>query len=101
LGFPAAIVVGVSARIRFPCRRTRPGSFFRPGLWHPCRGVPGAQAVQQVEQQLSSPLKRRVFEMSLQGHAVADIARALQYYERGVERARAEIRRLIEQLHDS
>jgi DNA-directed RNA polymerase specialized sigma24 family protein len=59
-----------------------------------------AEAVQRVEGQLTSPLKRQIFEMSLQGHAVADIARELQYYERGVERARAEIRRLIEQLHD-
>jgi RNA polymerase sigma-70 factor (ECF subfamily) len=54
-----------------------------------------AETVEGVMAELRTPLKRRVLEMSLQGHSVAEIARELHYYERGVERARAEARALL------
>jgi RNA polymerase sigma-70 factor (ECF subfamily) len=57
-----------------------------------------ADAVEHVAGQLSSPLKRQIFELSLQGHSISEIARQTQYYERGVERVRAEIHHLVEQL---
>ncbi len=57
-----------------------------------------ADTVEAVAARLGSPLKRQVFEMSLQGYAVAEIAEALGYYERGVERVRAEARRALEEL---
>src|SRR5262249_17660290 len=57
-----------------------------------------ADTVEQVYNRLASPIKRRVFELTLQGWSVAAIADELGYYERGVERARAEIRSLLRQL---
>jgi RNA polymerase sigma-70 factor (ECF subfamily) len=60
-----------------------------------------AEAVEHVAGRLDSPLKRQIFELSLQGYSVAEIAQQTQYYERGVERVRAKIRRLLEQLHDA
>ncbi|HYT93063.1 MAG TPA: ECF-type sigma factor [Gemmataceae bacterium] len=60
-----------------------------------------ADTVEHVAGQLSSPLKRQIFDLSLQGHSIAEIAEQTQYYERGVERVRAEIHRLVEQLLDA
>jgi DNA-directed RNA polymerase specialized sigma24 family protein len=48
---------------------------------------------------LGSPRKQRILELSLAGHSVAEISNQLGYYERGVERVRAEIRDLLQQLH--
>jgi RNA polymerase sigma-70 factor (ECF subfamily) len=59
-----------------------------------------ADAIEHIAAQLSSPLKRQIFELSLQGYSVAEIAEQTRYYERGVERVRAEVHRLVEQLHD-
>lgn len=55
------------------------------------------ETVQEVMNRLD-PLKRQIFEMSLQGHDIAYIARELNYYERGVTRARAEIRALLVEI---
>jgi RNA polymerase sigma-70 factor (ECF subfamily) len=57
-----------------------------------------ADSVTQVMGRLDSPLKRRVFEMSLQGYSVAEIGAELQYYERGVERIRARVRAILQEL---
>jgi RNA polymerase sigma factor (sigma-70 family) len=51
--------------------------------------------VEQVLTRLDSPVQRRVFELSLQGYTVAEIAAELRYYERGVERARAQARSIL------
>jgi DNA-directed RNA polymerase specialized sigma24 family protein len=53
------------------------------------------ETVEQMMTRLGSPLKRRIFEMSLQGYSVPEIADALNHYERGVKRVRAEIRDLL------
>src|SRR5262245_17475485 len=50
------------------------------------------ELVQEVMARLTTPLKRRVFEMSLQGCSTAEIAAELNYYERGVERIRTEVK---------
>jgi DNA-directed RNA polymerase specialized sigma24 family protein len=57
-----------------------------------------ADTVEQVMGRLDSALKRRVFEMSLQGYTVPEIGAALGYYERGVLRVRAEVRALLQEL---
>jgi RNA polymerase sigma-70 factor, ECF subfamily len=51
--------------------------------------------VREVMARLASPLKRQVFELTLQGFSPPEIARQLSYYERGVLRVRAEIRSLL------
>ena len=57
-----------------------------------------ADTVEQVMGRLDSPLKRRVFEMSLQGYGVPEIGATLGYYERGVLRTRAEVRTILQEL---
>jgi DNA-directed RNA polymerase specialized sigma24 family protein len=54
-----------------------------------------ADAVEVVMNRLGTETKRRVFELSLQGYSVAEISDRIGYYERGVERARAEARALL------
>jgi len=60
-----------------------------------------AEAVEVVMNRLGTDTKRRVFELSLQGYSVAEISDQVGYYERGVERARAEARALlVGMMHD-
>jgi RNA polymerase sigma-70 factor (ECF subfamily) len=54
--------------------------------------------LEQVVARLGKPLKRRVFELSLQGYSVQEIAEQVNYYERGVERIRAEVRQIASEL---
>jgi len=47
---------------------------------------------------LGSEVKRNIFRLSLQGYNIVEISERLGYYERGVERVRAEIRSLLEAM---
>lgn len=47
---------------------------------------------------LNSERKRQILDLTLQGYAVADISESVSYYERGVERIRAEIRRRLTEM---
>jgi DNA-directed RNA polymerase specialized sigma24 family protein len=57
-----------------------------------------ADAAETVTSHLGNEIKRNVFRLSLQGYNIAEISKQLRYYERGVERARAEIRALLETM---
>jgi RNA polymerase sigma-70 factor, ECF subfamily len=48
--------------------------------------------------ELGSPRKQQILDLSLAGYSVAEISSRLGYYERGIERVRAEIRDLLQQL---
>jgi hypothetical protein len=50
--------------------------------------------------QLGSERKRQILDLSLQGYEVVEISKHLGYYERGVERVRAEIKHLLLSLCD-
>lgn len=54
-----------------------------------------ADTAAMVMKRLGSDIKRRIFELSLQGHNIVEISKQVGYYERGVERVRAEIRTLL------
>jgi RNA polymerase sigma-70 factor (ECF subfamily) len=53
---------------------------------------------EQVMRRLGSDRKRKIFELSLQGYSIAEISNQVGYYERGVERVRAQIRQLLEEM---
>ena len=55
-------------------------------------------AIETVMKRLSSDLKRRIFELSLQGYTIVEISERVSYYERGVERVRAEIRSMLQAM---
>ncbi len=74
------------------------GRFSAAGGPSPVEAAMLAEVVAYVLGRLATEPKRRIFEMSLQGHSIADISTALGYYERGVERVRAEIQQLLEGL---
>lgn len=57
-----------------------------------------ADTVETLMKQLDSDIKRRILELSLQGYSVVEISAQVGYYERGVERVRAQIRKLIDQM---
>ncbi len=82
---------------------SEPAAQGRPGGWEPRdeTATPDqlatlADTVAEVKRRLSTDTKRRIFELSLLGHSVVEISAETGFYERGVERVRAEIR---EQLH--
>jgi RNA polymerase sigma-70 factor (ECF subfamily) len=52
----------------------------------------------QVRRRLGSPLKVRIFELALAGYTVPEISAEARYYQRGVERVRAEIRQILAEL---
>lgn len=55
-------------------------------------------AVETLMRRLNTTVKQRILELTLQGYNVRDISDRLGYYERGVERVRAEIRRLLQAM---
>jgi RNA polymerase sigma-70 factor (ECF subfamily) len=57
-----------------------------------------AEATERVMKHLDNDVKRDVFRLSLQGYSIAEISERLGYYERGVERVRAEIRSLLQAM---
>lgn len=57
-----------------------------------------ADLTETVLNRLGSEVKRRVFELSLQGYSVMEISQQTGYYERGVERVRAEVRALLQAM---
>ncbi|HEY7424900.1 MAG TPA: ECF-type sigma factor [Gemmataceae bacterium] len=59
-----------------------------------------ADTAEMVMKRLSSDIKRRIFELSLQGFNIVEISQQTGYYERGVERVRAEIRTLLRAMMD-
>jgi RNA polymerase sigma-70 factor (ECF subfamily) len=59
-----------------------------------------ADTAETVMSRLGTEVKRRIFELSLQGYGVVEISDRVGYYERGVERVRAEIRALLQKMMD-
>jgi RNA polymerase sigma-70 factor (ECF subfamily) len=57
------------------------------------------ETIEWLHEQLGSDRKRQILDLSLEGYGVVEISAKLGYYERGVERVRAEIRDLLLQLH--
>jgi RNA polymerase sigma-70 factor (ECF subfamily) len=55
-----------------------------------------AEVTEQVMARLGTARKRAVFELSLQGYTVPEISARVGYYERGVERVRADVRRILQ-----
>jgi RNA polymerase sigma-70 factor (ECF subfamily) len=60
-----------------------------------------ADTAEQVMARLGTARKRAIFELSLQGYTVPEISARVGFYERGVERVRAEVRRVLERQLDS
>jgi DNA-directed RNA polymerase specialized sigma24 family protein len=60
-----------------------------------------ADAAETVMNRLGSPIKRRIFELSLQGYSIGEISDQVGYYTRGVQRVRAEIRSLLQAMMQS
>jgi RNA polymerase sigma-70 factor (ECF subfamily) len=60
-----------------------------------------ADAVERLMAQLATPVKRRILELSLQGYTVPEISAQVGHYERGVERVRAEIKKLLQDQLDA
>jgi DNA-directed RNA polymerase specialized sigma24 family protein len=54
--------------------------------------------IERLRDGLGSDRKRQVLDLTLQGYSVAEISHRVGYYERGVERARAEARRRLQQM---
>ena len=57
-----------------------------------------ADTAETLMHRLGTDIKRRIFELSLQGYNVVEISDRIGYYERGVERVRAEIRNLLQAM---
>jgi DNA-directed RNA polymerase specialized sigma24 family protein len=57
-----------------------------------------AEATETVMSRLGSEVKRNIFRLSLQGYSIMEVSERLGYYERGVERVRAEIRSLLQAM---
>jgi RNA polymerase sigma-70 factor (ECF subfamily) len=57
-----------------------------------------ADVAETIIKRLGTDDKRRIFELSLQGYSVVEISEQVGYYERGVERVRAEIRSLLQAM---
>jgi RNA polymerase sigma factor (sigma-70 family) len=57
-----------------------------------------AETTETVMNRLGTEVKRNIFRLSLQGYSVVEISERLGYYERGVERVRAEIRSLLQAM---
>ena len=53
------------------------------------------ETIEWLCQELGSERKQQILELSLAGHGVAEISSRLGYYERGIERVRAEIKELL------
>ncbi len=56
------------------------------------------ETIEWLCQRLGSPRKQQILDLSLAGHSIAEISTQLGYYERGVERVRAEIKELLLQI---
>ena len=54
------------------------------------------ETTEEIMRALRSDKERRVFELSLQGFSVAEISDMVGHYERGVERIRAKVKRMLE-----
>jgi DNA-directed RNA polymerase specialized sigma24 family protein len=57
------------------------------------------ETIEWLRLQLGSPRKQQILDLSLEGYGIMEISAKLGYYERGVERVRAEIKDLLLQLH--
>ncbi|HEY7156921.1 MAG TPA: ECF-type sigma factor [Gemmataceae bacterium] len=57
-----------------------------------------AETAETVMNRLGTEIKRDIFRLSLQGYSVVEISERVRYYERGVERVRAEIRTLLQAM---
>lgn len=55
-----------------------------------------AETTEEIMRSLISGKDRQIFELSLQGYSVPEISAIVGHYERGVERVRSKVRRLLE-----
>ncbi|HWG47220.1 MAG TPA: hypothetical protein VN688_30945 [Gemmataceae bacterium] len=60
--------------------------------------LPVGDTTEAAMNRLGTEVKRRIFELSLQGYSIVEISAKVGYYERGVERVRAEIRSGLEAM---
>ena len=54
------------------------------------------ETTQEIMRCLRSDKERKIFELSLQGYSIPEISEMVGHYERGVERVRAKIKKLLE-----
>ena len=64
----------------------------------PAEAAQFAETVETVMKRLGNEVKRTIFRLSLQGYSVMEISKQVGYYERGVQRVRAEIRSLLQAM---
>lgn len=57
-----------------------------------------AETVEEIMRRLPGEKERQVFELSLQGYSISEISEKVGHYERGVERIRAEVKKLLEEM---
>jgi RNA polymerase sigma-70 factor (ECF subfamily) len=64
----------------------------------PDEAVALVELVERLRGELNSERKRQILDLTLQGYSVAEISDRVGFYERGVERVRAEIRQRLQEL---
>jgi RNA polymerase sigma-70 factor (ECF subfamily) len=57
-----------------------------------------AETTEEIMRRLQSDKERQILELSLQGHSVPEISAKVGHYERGVERVRAKVKKLLEAM---
>ena len=57
-----------------------------------------AETTEATMRHLRGPKDRQIFELSLQGYSIPEISARVGHYERGVERVRARVKKLLEEM---
>jgi RNA polymerase sigma-70 factor (ECF subfamily) len=60
-----------------------------------------AETTEEIMRRLRGDKDRQIFELSLQGYSIPEISANVGHYERGVERVRATIKKLLEEMLDA
>ncbi len=60
-----------------------------------------AETTEAILRTLKSDKDRRIFELSLQGYSVPEISEMVGHYERGVERVRGKVKKLLHGMLDA
>jgi len=64
----------------------------------PDEAVALLELLERVREGLGTQRKRQVLDLTLEGHTVPEISERIGYYERGVERARAEASQRLQEM---
>jgi RNA polymerase sigma-70 factor (ECF subfamily) len=86
-----AVPTGDNSSVTAPPEASDPGPT-------PDEAVALVELVDRLRAELSSERKRQILDLTLQGYTVAEISDRVGFYERGVERVRAEIRQRLQEL---